>query len=68
MAHLSTFAFDTLQFPPFLDRLRQIDLTERHFHLADLIVFRKSIEVEDGEDESLIHGIGIRDALHKCVR
>lgn len=62
--HLSTLAFNALQFPPLFDRLRQIDLTERHFDLADLVVFRKSIEIEDSEDESLIHGIGIRDALH----
>lgn len=66
--HLSTLAFDTLQFSPLLDRLRQVDLAERHFNFADLIVFRKSIEVEDGEDQSLVHGIGIRDALYKYIR
>lgn len=60
---LSSFPFDRLQFPPFLDRLGQIDLTQRHLHLADLVVLGEPVEVEYGEHQGLVHRVRVRYPL-----
>lgn len=60
---LSSFTLDRLQFSPFFNGLRQIDLTQRHLHLADLIVLGKSVEIEDGKHQRFIHCVCVRNPL-----
>lgn len=57
--YLSTFTLNADQITPFLNGLCQVDGTQRHLHLADLVVFREAVKVKYGEYERLIHGISI---------
>lgn len=66
--YLTAFALDRLQLSPLLDGLRQIDLAQWYFHLADLVVLGEAIEVENREDQRLVHGIGIWKALCETMR
>lgn len=63
--HLSALAFDALQLAPLLDRLGQIDLAQRHLHLADLVVLRETVEIEDRKHERLVHRLGVRHVLQR---
>lgn len=47
--YLTAFSFDRLQFSPLLDGLGKIDLAQWHLNLADLVVLREAVKVEDGK-------------------
>lgn len=66
-SYLTTLALYTLQFTPFLDGLSQIDLTQGHFDLADLIVLGKSVEIKDGEHQSFVHGVSVWNSLRNKI-
>lgn len=46
LIYLTAFAFNALQFTPFLDSLSQIDLTQWNLDFADLIVLGEAIKVK----------------------
>lgn len=63
--YLSALALDALQLAPLLDGLREVHLTQRHLHLADLVVLGEAVEVEDGEHQRLVHRVRVRHALQR---
>lgn len=61
--HLATLALHTLEFSPFLDGLRQIDLAKTDPHFADLVVLGEAIKVEDRKNQRLVHGFRVGHSL-----
>jgi len=58
--YLSTLAFNARDFGPFFDGLSQVDLAERHFDFANLVVFGEAVTIVNSKNKSLGHGLSIR--------